>query len=123
MSATVPTILCLPLPFAYRALPRVSIMKELWVNRKRRESHNFDAREAGLHGTPLSIAVYTGAQLRLVAGPGTGETFALMRRAVRLLEQNVLPNEILALAYTRTAGTSEWTKRRYSGKSCLAARV
>ena len=40
-----------------------------------------------LYGTPLNIAAYTGAQLRVVAGPGTGKTYALMRRVARLLEQ------------------------------------
>ncbi|MBZ5529791.1 MAG: ATP-dependent helicase [Acidobacteriia bacterium] len=57
----------------------------------------------GLQGTPLNIAAYAGAQLRVVAGPGTGKTFALMRRVARLLEQNVQPNHILAVTYTRTA--------------------
>ena len=57
----------------------------------------------GLQGTPLNIAAYPGAQLRVVAGPGTGKTFALMRRVARLLEQNVPPNQILAVTYTRTA--------------------
>jgi superfamily I DNA/RNA helicase len=56
-----------------------------------------------LSGTPLNIAAYTGAQLRVVAGPGTGKTYALMRRVARLLEQNVQPNRILAVSFTRTA--------------------
>src|SRR5712692_8147878 len=59
----------------------------------------------GLQGTPLNIAAYPGAQLRVVAGPGTGKTFALMRRVARLLEQNVQPNHILAVTYTRTAAS------------------
>lgn len=57
----------------------------------------------GLHGTPLNIASYPGSQLRVVAGPGTGKTFALMRRVARLLEQNVQPDRILAVTFTRTA--------------------
>jgi hypothetical protein len=32
-----------------------------------------------LFGTPLNIAAYTGTQLRVVAGPGTGKTYALTR--------------------------------------------
>jgi DNA helicase-2/ATP-dependent DNA helicase PcrA len=56
-----------------------------------------------LSGTPLNIAAYTGAQLRVVAGPGTGKTYALMRRVARLLEQNVQPNRVLAISFTRTA--------------------
>lgn len=59
----------------------------------------------GLQGTPLNIAAYQGAQLRVVAGPGTGKTFALMRRVARLLEQNVRPNRILAVTFTRTAAS------------------
>ena len=56
-----------------------------------------------LSGTPLNIAAYTGAQLRVVAGPGTGKTYALMRRVARLLEQNVQPDRVLAVSFTRTA--------------------
>lgn len=56
-----------------------------------------------LHGTPRNIAAYNGTQLRVVAGPGTGKTFALMRRVARLLEENVQPNRILAISFTRTA--------------------
>jgi DNA helicase-2/ATP-dependent DNA helicase PcrA len=59
----------------------------------------------GLQGTPLNIAAYPGAQLRVVAGPGTGKTYALMRRVARLLEQNVAPNRILAVTFTRTAAS------------------
>ncbi len=58
---------------------------------------------AGLHGTPLDIAAYPGSPLRVVAGPGTGKTFALMRRVARLLEEGVQPNRILAVSFTRTA--------------------
>jgi DNA helicase-2/ATP-dependent DNA helicase PcrA len=57
----------------------------------------------GLQGTPLNIAAYPGAQLRVVAGPGTGKTYALMRRVARLLEQNVQPSRIIAISFTRTA--------------------
>jgi ATP-dependent DNA helicase UvrD/PcrA len=56
-----------------------------------------------LAGTALNIAAYPGAQLRVVAGPGTGKTFALMRRVARLLEQNVQPDRVLAVSFTRTA--------------------
>jgi DNA helicase-2/ATP-dependent DNA helicase PcrA len=59
----------------------------------------------GLQGTALNIAAYQGAQLRVVAGPGTGKTFALMRRVARLLEQNVQPKRILAVTFTRTAAS------------------
>lgn len=58
---------------------------------------------AGLQGIALNIAAYPGTPLRVVAGPGTGKTFALMRRVARLLEQGVQPNRILAVTFTRTA--------------------
>jgi superfamily I DNA/RNA helicase len=57
----------------------------------------------GLQGTPFNIAAYSGTQLRVVAGPGTGKTFALMRRVARLLEQSVQAKRILAVTFTRTA--------------------
>lgn len=41
--------------------------------------------------------------MRVVAGPGTGKTFALMWRIARLLEQGAQPNRILAVTFTRTA--------------------
>jgi DNA helicase II / ATP-dependent DNA helicase PcrA len=57
----------------------------------------------GIQGTHLNIAAYPGTPLRVVAGPGTGKTFALMRRVARLLEQGAQPNRILAVTFTRTA--------------------
>ena len=57
----------------------------------------------GLQGTALNIAAYNGTPLRVVAGPGTGKTFALMRRVARLLSEGVQPNRILAVTFTRTA--------------------
>src|SRR5271155_4329867 len=56
-----------------------------------------------LAGTALNIAGYTGTQLRVVAGPGTGKTYAIMRRVARLLEENVQPERVLAISFTRTA--------------------
>ena len=46
----------------------------------------------GIQGTHLSIAADPETPLRVVAGPGTGKTFALMRRVARLLEQGAQPN-------------------------------
>lgn len=57
----------------------------------------------GLQGPHLNIAAYPGTPLRVVAGLGTGKTFALMRRIARLLEQGAQPNGILAVTFTRTA--------------------
>jgi DNA helicase-2/ATP-dependent DNA helicase PcrA len=61
------------------------------------------AWDTNLQGTHRAIAAYPGTPLRVVAGPGTGKTFALMRRVARLLESNVPPQSILAVTFTRTA--------------------
>src|SRR5438128_10950425 len=56
-----------------------------------------------LDGPHLAIAAYAGSPLRVVTGPGTGKTRALMRRIARFLESGVSPNQILAVTFTRTA--------------------
>lgn len=56
-----------------------------------------------LTGTHLSIASFPGTPLRVIAGPGTGKSFALMRRVARLLETGTAPERILAVTFTRTA--------------------
>ncbi len=60
---------------------------------------------SGLTGPHLKIAAYPGTPLRVMAGPGTGKTFALMRRIARLLQDGVLPQTILAVTFTRTAAS------------------
>ena len=57
----------------------------------------------GISGPHLDIAGYIGTPLRVMAGPGTGKTFAMMRRIARLLEAGVAPSSILAVTFTRTA--------------------
>jgi superfamily I DNA/RNA helicase len=59
--------------------------------------------DTGLNGVHLAIAAYPDTPLRVVAGPGTGKTFALMRRVARLLEAGVQPERVLAVTFTRTA--------------------
>lgn len=57
-----------------------------------------------LTGTHLHIAQSTAARLRVMAGPGTGKTFAMQRRIARLIEvENIAPERILAVTFTRTA--------------------
>src|SRR5437588_6568537 len=56
-----------------------------------------------LTGSALNIARAEQSPLRVVAGPGTGKTFALMRRVARLLEEGAQPSRILAVTFTRTA--------------------
>ncbi len=57
----------------------------------------------GLTGPYLNIASYLGTPLRVMAGPGTGKTFALMRKVARLLETGTPPSSILVVSFTRTA--------------------
>jgi DNA helicase-2/ATP-dependent DNA helicase PcrA len=57
-----------------------------------------------LVGTPAhSIAASINAQIRAVAGPGTGKSFAMKRRVARLLEEGVDPKKILPVTFTRVA--------------------
>lgn len=56
-----------------------------------------------LTGTALSIAATNESPLRVMAGPGTGKSFALKRRVARLLEEGANPRRILAVTFTRNA--------------------
>ncbi len=50
------------------------------------------------------IAASTSNRIRVLAGPGTGKSFAMKRRVARLLEvENVAPERILAVTFTRVA--------------------
>jgi len=57
----------------------------------------------GLTGAALSIAATNESPLRVMAGPGTGKSFAMKRRVARLLEDGVNPRRILAVTFTRNA--------------------
>ena len=55
-------------------------------------------------GTPAyNIASSTNARIRVVAGPGTGKSFAMKRRVARLLEAGISPSAILPVTFTRVA--------------------
>ena len=55
-------------------------------------------------GTPAhSIASTTNPRVRVVAGPGTGKSYAMKRRVTRLLESGVAPDLILPVTFTRVA--------------------
>ncbi len=61
-------------------------------------SDNLDA------GSPVfSIASSANTRIRVVAGPGTGKSFAMKRRVARLLESGVEPCTILPVTFTRVA--------------------
>lgn len=57
----------------------------------------------GLDDRVIRIAGSDQSPLRVVAGPGTGKTFALIRRAARLLQDGAEPSQIFACSFTRTA--------------------
>ena len=60
--------------------------------------------DQGLSGEALQIARTTNSPVWVAAGPGTGKTFALMRRLARLLEvDRAAPERILVCTFTRTA--------------------
>lgn len=60
----------------------------------------------GLTGTALQIAATNDTPLRVMAGPGTGKSFAMKRRVARLLETGQDPRRILAVTFTRNAAAS-----------------
>jgi len=49
------------------------------------------------------IAADASRYIRVLAGPGTGKSFALKRRVARLLESNVAPARILPVTFTKVA--------------------
>jgi len=59
--------------------------------------------DQGLTGCTRRIAETDDTPLRVLAGPGTGKTFALMRRVMRLLEHDCNPRRIFVCTFTRTA--------------------
>ena len=50
-----------------------------------------------------NIAASAKRHVRVVAGPGTGKSFAMRRRVTRLLELGVAPSKILPVTFTRVA--------------------
>jgi superfamily I DNA/RNA helicase len=50
-----------------------------------------------------TIAASSNPRIRVVAGPGTGKSFAMKRRVARLLETAVEPHTILPVTFTRVA--------------------
>ncbi|MBM4401551.1 MAG: hypothetical protein FJ045_06340, partial [Crenarchaeota archaeon] len=57
----------------------------------------------GLDEEFITIAGYTGRYSCIIAGAGTGKSFALKRKVARLLEEGEAPGSILAVTFTRTA--------------------
>ena len=61
------------------------------------------AWDQDLTGDALAIAAADCRYLRIMAGPGTGKTFAMKRRVARLLEQGANPERLLVVTFTRVA--------------------
>jgi DNA helicase-2/ATP-dependent DNA helicase PcrA len=64
------------------------------------------AWDNGLAGTARNIAATPNTPLRVMAGPGTGKSFAMKRRVARLLEGGQNARRILAVTFTRNAAAS-----------------
>ena len=62
--------------------------------------------DTNLQGPARQIAAADVRRLRVVAGPGTGKSFALKRRVERLLEQGQDPTRIMVITFTRNAAAS-----------------
>jgi len=54
-------------------------------------------------GVAYKIAAAAGNRIRVIAGPGTGKSYAMKRRVARLLEEQVAPEKVLAVTFTRVA--------------------
>lgn len=54
-------------------------------------------------GVAYAIASAPEKRVRVIAGPGTGKSFAMKRRVAKLLESKIEPAEILAMTFTRVA--------------------
>jgi DNA helicase-2/ATP-dependent DNA helicase PcrA len=54
-------------------------------------------------GIAFQIASAAGNRIRVIAGPGTGKSYAMKRRVARLLEEKVPPEKVLAVTFTRVA--------------------
>jgi len=65
------------------------------------------AWDDNLEGVAYDIAKTDSSPLRVVAGPGTGKSYAMKRRVARLLEvDGADPKRILAVTFTRNAAQS-----------------
>lgn len=63
------------------------------------------AWDTGLDKGSVAFAIARAPErrIRVIAGPGTGKSFAMKRRVARLLEAGVPPRELLAVTFTRVA--------------------
>ncbi|MFA7286744.1 MAG: ATP-dependent helicase [Patescibacteria group bacterium] len=57
----------------------------------------------GIDGEHLRIASHQGSAMRVLAGPGTGKSYALQRKVMRLLEEGKDPSRILVVTFTNVS--------------------
>lgn len=72
------------------------------------------------------IASAVESRIRVLAGPGTGKSFAMKRRVARLLEEGASPSSILAVTFTRVAAEDlhrELTQLKVPGCESLEGRT
>ena len=72
------------------------------MNTTRLNDHSYSWNR-DLQGPALRIAASNDDRLRVLAGPGTGKTYAMMRRVARLLEEGQDPRRVLAVTFTRNS--------------------
>ncbi len=65
----------------------------------------FMAWHTGIDPASVAYAIASASEprIRVIAGPGTGKSFAMKRRVARLLEEGVSPKQLLAVTFTRVA--------------------
>jgi DNA helicase II / ATP-dependent DNA helicase PcrA len=61
------------------------------------------SKSQGIWQLATLLTHHQDARVRVMAGPGTGKSYAMMRRLMRLLEEGAPPRRILLVTFTRTA--------------------
>jgi ATP-dependent DNA helicase RecQ len=75
---------------------REEALKELLDGNPQKEKPGLSAEQRSVYDAPLNRS------LLVIAGPGAGKTHTLLARLIRLVhKENVAPNKILVLAFTR----------------------
>lgn len=79
-----------------------------------------------IDGDQLKIASHQGSAMRVLAGPGTGKSYALQRKVMRLLEEGEDPARILVVTFTNVAADAlkkDMTIAQVPGADIVRART